>query len=51
MQASQRLDNRETGWIFNQTSRGSESQRKMEYLTGGQSIAQIFTSMSLMGTQ
>ena len=33
------------------TSRGSVSQRKMKSLTDGQSIAQTFTTMRLMGTQ
>ena len=33
------------------TSRGSVSQRKMKSLTGGQGIAQTFTTMRLMGTQ
>ena len=33
------------------TSRGSVSQRRMKSLTGGQSTAQTFTTMRLMGTQ
>ena len=33
------------------TSRGSVSQRRMKSLTGGQSTAQTFTTMWLMGTQ
>ena len=32
-------------------SRGSVSQRRMKSLTGGQSTAQTFTTMRLMGTQ
>ena len=34
-----------------QDKSGSVSQRKMKSLTGGQSIAQTFTTMRLMGTQ
>ena len=33
------------------TSRGSVSQRKMKFLTGGQSTAQTFTTMRLRGIQ
>ena len=33
------------------SSRGSVSQRRMKSLTGGQSTAQTFTTMRLMGTQ
>ena len=33
------------------TSWGSVSEKKMKSLTGGQSIAQTFTTMRLMGTQ
>ena len=33
------------------TSRGSVSQRRMKSLTGGQSTAQTFTTMRLMGSQ
>ena len=37
--------------IKKKTSRGSVSQRRIKFVTCGQSTAQIFTTMRLMGTQ